>query len=66
MIKKYPLLPFFIFATFVAGTATVGLPVFASVGWFGSRNIYLEKIKFYLKVLSPNKSIHVMFNLLDI
>jgi len=32
MIKKYPLLPFLIFAAFVAGTATVGLPVFASVG----------------------------------
>ena len=36
MINKYPLLPFLIFAAFVAGTATVGLPVFASVGWFGS------------------------------
>ncbi len=40
MIKKYPLLPFLIFASFVAGTATIGLPVFASVGWFSSRKIY--------------------------
>ena len=37
MTKNYPLLPFLVFATFVAGTATLGLPVFASVGWFGSR-----------------------------
>jgi len=32
MLQKYPLLPFFIFTALVAGTATVGLPVFASVG----------------------------------
>jgi len=32
MTKNYPLLPFLVFATFVAGTATLGLPVFASVG----------------------------------
>jgi len=29
MIKKYPLLPFIIFASALLSTATVGLPVFA-------------------------------------
>ncbi len=49
MIKKYPLLPFLIFAAFVAGTATVGLPVFASVGWFESGKNLIREDPYFFK-----------------
>ena len=50
MIKKYPLIPFLIFAGALISTATIGLPVFA--GWHRTIIVNFKKIYILIKVYS--------------